>query len=311
MTSEFSFYPVAPTRTFSAGDRPMADLHQLRQEMAQLLQRIASLIQEKQDLVQENKDLEVLLETTIEHADMVEALLHESNLQLRTELLQRKLVEKELERSKKELEKVLEIISRDKQDLEIILETITEHGDFIEEQTHQESIRDTLTGLYNRQYLQEYLDREFDRVQEESGTLSLIAIDIDYFKHFNDTFGHDVGDRVLCQVGECLQTLVGDLGVACRYGGEEFALILPNTNGQEAQKLAEKICYEVKHPSDLSESPHRITVSLGVAYYPDCGPTTLELLKAADVALYRAKKNGRDRVEIASSEDLNERSIVQ
>ncbi|MDJ1184087.1 diguanylate cyclase [Roseofilum casamattae] len=304
MTSEFSFYPIAPTRTFSTGDRPMADLHQLQQEMAQLYQRIASLVQEKQDL-------EVLLDTTIEHADMVEALLHESNLQLRTELLQRKLVEKELEHSKKELEKVLEIVSRDKKDLEIILETITEHGDFIEEQTHQESIHDTLTGLYNRQYLQEYLDREFERAQAESRTLSLVTIDIDYFKRFNDTFGHDVGDRVLCQVGECLQQLVGDLGIACRYGGEEFILILPNTDRQEAQQLAEKICYEVKHPSAPGQNPHTVTVSLGVAYYPDCGLTSLELLKSADIALYQAKKNGRDRVEIASSDGLNEGSIVQ
>lgn len=276
--------------TFTAMDIHSESVYQYQKEIERLQEEITLLKQEKYDL-------EILLENTVDHSDTVEALLHESNRQLRVEILERKQIEKELQRSKTELQRLLEIVSRDKEDLEIILETITEHGDFIEEQTHQQSLHDALTHLYNRQYLQEVLDR----ADHYHSSLGLVMIDIDYFKVFNDTFGHDAGDKVLQMVGQCLQEQVREKGVAFRYGGEELTLVLPHHNLEQTARLAEHIRQAVKnievHHQEKLLAP--VTISLGVACYPVHGPTPTELMKAADLALYQAKNQGRDRVILA------------
>ncbi len=295
MTGEFSLKSPIPHATPLAAIDGSGLGNKWQQELEALHQQIAILKQEKYDL-------EVLLENTIEHSDAVETLLHESNRQLRAEILERKGVERELKRSRAELQRLLDRVSRDKQDLEIILETITEHGDFIEEQTHQESIHDSLTGLYNRQYLEHCLEREIHRAQRQKGVLAVVMIDIDYFKVFNDTFGHDAGDRVLQCVGKCLQDQVRDIGIACRYGGEELTLVLPHYPPAQAQSVAEQTRQAIKN----LEVCHRgkllapITISAGVACYPEQGQTLLEVLKRADLALYQAKNEGRDRVAIAT-----------
>jgi len=282
------------SRTFTAMDVSPQSLSQYQQEIEQLRQEIALLKQEKYDL-------EIILENTIDHSDTVEAFLHETNRQLRAEILERKQIEKELERSKIELQRLLEMVSRDKEDLEIILETITEHGDFIEEQSHKESIHDSLTQLYNRHYLEEVLGRELDHARRNHSCLGLVMIDIDYFKVFNDTFGHDAGDTVLQAVGECLQEQVKQIGIAFRYGGEELTLILPHRHLEETAQLAEQVRQGVKalelHHQGQRLAP--VTISLGVASYPLHGSTPSKLMKAADMALYQAKNQGRDRVILA------------
>jgi len=289
-------FTLSYSETFTTMDISSSSksVDQYQQEIDRLRQEVATLKQEKYDL-------EILLENTVDHSDTVEALLHESNRQLRGEILERKQIEQELQRSQTDLKRLLEMVSRDKQDLEIILEMITEHGDFIEEQSHQDSIHDGLTQLYNRNYLEEVLERELDQADDHHSSVGLVMIDIDYFKVFNDTFGHDAGDTVLQSVSQCLQDQLNDKGIAFRYGGEELTLVLPHYNLEQTAELAEQIRQQIKH----LEVHHQgqllapVTISLGVACYPVHGPTPTELLKAADVALYQAKNEGRDRVILA------------
>ncbi len=164
-----------------------------------------------------------------------------------------------------------------------------------------QSIRDALTGLYNRRYLEEYLVTEIHRCKRSGKSLAVVMIDIDHFKKFNDTFGHKTGDMVLQELGKFLQNNVRSSDVVCRYGGEELTLILSEVSLEETQKIAEKIRLGVKQLNLKShhQSVGSITISLGVAIFPQDGWTSARLLEAADQALYRAKKEGRDRVSVA------------
>ncbi len=164
-----------------------------------------------------------------------------------------------------------------------------------------QSIRDALTGLYNRRYLEEYLVTEIHRCKRSGKSLAVVMIDIDHFKKFNDTFGHKTGDMVLQELGKFLQNNVRSSDVVCRYGGEELTLILSEVSLEETQKIAEKIRLGVKQLNLKShhQSVGSITISLGVAIFPQDGWTSARLLEAADQALYRAKREGRDRVSVA------------
>src|SRR6267378_3435705 len=166
---------------------------------------------------------------------------------------------------------------------------------------HEQSIRDSLTGLYNRRFLEEFLLRELARADRKKHPLSIITMDIDHFKRINDTLGHGAGDIVLRRVGLMLQGFVRQSDIACRVGGEEFSVLLPEASMQIATQRAEairkavqelKLKYEDQTLSD-------ITISLGVAAFPDHGTTPVALLHAADQALYDAKYRGRDRVASA------------
>lgn len=165
-----------------------------------------------------------------------------------------------------------------------------------------QSIRDALTGLYNRRYLEEYLATETHRCQRSGKSFGLVMIDVDHFKNFNDTFGHETGDMVLQELAKFLQNNVRTSDVVCRYGGEELTLILSEVSLEDTQKIAEKIRLGVKQLNLKShhQSVGAITISLGVAIFPQDGWTSDRLLEAADQALYRAKKEGRDRVVTAS-----------
>jgi diguanylate cyclase (GGDEF)-like protein len=167
----------------------------------------------------------------------------------------------------------------------------------LRETLKQQSIRDPLTGLFNRRYMEEMLKREVSRVTRHLRPLGVIMIDIDHFKRFNDTFGHAEGDRLLRDIGRFLQGRVRGEDIACRYGGEEFILILPDASLEIVQKRAEQLCREVNGPT--IHPRHGITLSLGVAVYPQHGRTIEAVLRAADVALYRAKQEGRNRVVVA------------
>jgi diguanylate cyclase (GGDEF)-like protein len=160
------------------------------------------------------------------------------------------------------------------------------------------SIRDPLTGLFNRRYMEEALAQEQHRTKRNDAQLAVIMIDIDHFKQFNDNFGHDGGDAVLRSLGEFLRKHVRGSDIACRYGGEEFILILSPSTAEGARQRAEKIREDATllGVSHANQYLGAITLSLGVAIFPDHAFEAAALVKAADVALYQAKRGGRDRV---------------
>ena len=160
------------------------------------------------------------------------------------------------------------------------------------------SIRDALTGLFNRRYMQEALEQEQHRTRRNSAQLALVMIDIDHFKHYNDTFGHDGGDAVLRALGAFLRTSVRRSDIACRFGGEEFALILSPSTAEGARLRAEKIREDARllRVNHMNQDLGGITLSLGVSIFPEHASDTAALIKTADVALYRAKRDGRNRV---------------
>lgn len=162
------------------------------------------------------------------------------------------------------------------------------------------SIRDPLTGLFNRRYMEEALAQEQHRAQRNRTQLAVIMIDIDHFKEFNDTSGHDGGDAILRALGRFFKKHVRGSDIACRYGGEEFALILSPATAEGAMQRAEKICDDARTLS-VRHAGHDLggfTLSLGVAIYPDHATSAANIVKAADVALYEAKSGGRNQVAI-------------
>ncbi|MBP0003673.1 MAG: PAS domain S-box protein [Cyanobacteria bacterium SBC] len=173
----------------------------------------------------------------------------------------------------------------------------------LRETLKHQSIRDPLTGLYNRRYLEETLDREFRRAAREGYPISIVMLDIDRFKQFNDTFGHEAGDAVLEALGEFLIGCVRGSDIACRYGGEELTLVLPGASldiaYERAEKLRQGICQ--LQVFDNGRFLGTVTASLGVAEFPACGETWEVVLHAADTALYRAKAAGRNRVIVATT----------
>lgn len=168
----------------------------------------------------------------------------------------------------------------------------------LRETLHDQSIRDALTGLFNRRYMNEALKRELYRCDRASQPLAIIMIDIDHFKNFNDTFGHDAGDLVLQELAQFLQSHVRKSDIACRYGGEELILILPETSLEIARHRAEQLRQGAKQLQIQynQQTLEQISLSLGVACFPKHGNTAVEVMRAADRALYHAKTTTRDRV---------------
>lgn len=168
---------------------------------------------------------------------------------------------------------------------------------------HSQSIKDPLTGLFNRRYLEETMQRETLRAARSKGPLSVVMLDLDHFKTFNDNHGHQAGDLVLQLVGEALRHAIRGDDIACRYGGEEFTLILPGASLEHAVQRAEQV------REAISQLPVRVggrtleslTASLGVATYPDHGDDWTHVIHAADAALYRAKRQGRNCVATAGT----------
>jgi diguanylate cyclase (GGDEF)-like protein len=167
-----------------------------------------------------------------------------------------------------------------------------------------QSIRDPLTGLYNRRHLEECLERELKKAMRGHRSVGAIMIDLDHFKQVNDTFGHPAGDAVLKTLAKFLRnhTRAGD--VVCRYGGEEFLIILPEAGLQDTLERAERLRNDVRNIDfhHRGQALGMVTLSVGVAAYPEHGLTSESLLQAADEALYRAKAEGRDRVVVSSTE---------
>jgi diguanylate cyclase (GGDEF)-like protein len=167
----------------------------------------------------------------------------------------------------------------------------------LQEQLREQALRDPLTLQYNRRYLDTTLPREFNRCQREQAALSVLMIDIDHFKHVNDTHGHPAGDEVLRRLGRLLADSARSHDVVCRYGGEEFLVLLPQMPRAAAVERAEQIRQRFAHLSFTDVSPALYcTVSIGVATYPDHGHSPDTLVRSADRALYAAKDAGRNRV---------------
>jgi diguanylate cyclase (GGDEF)-like protein/PAS domain S-box-containing protein len=173
----------------------------------------------------------------------------------------------------------------------------------LREALRAQSTKDPLTGLYNRRYLQEMLDREIRRAIRSEQALGVLMLDLDHFKNFNDTYGHDAGDAVLRETASFLVRSIRAEDFVCRYGGEEFVVILPTADLRAAEARAQRIRAKLRDLVILhnGRSLGLITASIGVAALPAHGTNEKELLQAADAALYRAKREGRDRVAVAEA----------
>jgi diguanylate cyclase (GGDEF)-like protein len=171
----------------------------------------------------------------------------------------------------------------------------------LREVLRNQSIRDPLSGLFNRRYMEESLERELHRAARKQRPLGLILLDLDHFKLVNDTYGHEAGDGLLREVGFFLQSRTRREDIACRYGGEEFLLILPEASLESTRQRAEQLRQDYKNLTvhRRGRSVGAVTVSLGVAVFPEHGSSATALLRAADAALYCAKTEGRDRVVVS------------
>jgi len=165
--------------------------------------------------------------------------------------------------------------------------------------TRELSVKDELTQVYNRRHFQQMLQMEWKRAVRFLRDLSLIMIDVDHFKAYNDTFGHLTGDTVLKQIGQILQRNLREVDTVARFGGEEFVLLLPDTDKHGAIAVAEKVRRLVEQhrfTTEDRESTRPITISAGIASYPDDVGEMDDLIDHADIALYRAKEGGRNQV---------------
>jgi diguanylate cyclase (GGDEF)-like protein/putative nucleotidyltransferase with HDIG domain len=197
------------------------------------------------------------------------------------------------------------------EDIELVMSVANQAGVIVENaqlysQAMTWAITDGLTRLYNHRYLHESLDKEIARGTRFGSTFSIIMIDLDFFKTYNDTYGHLAGDDVLAGIGKCIESAIRNVDLAFRYGGEEFAVILPETTTEGAYLVAERIREKIGQKVFSGRS--FITASLGIATWPTDGVTKEQLLVSADKALYAAKATGRNRT--CAPYDENKQEIV-
>jgi diguanylate cyclase (GGDEF)-like protein/PAS domain S-box-containing protein len=176
----------------------------------------------------------------------------------------------------------------------------------LRETLREQSIRDPLTRLFNRRFLEEALERELQLAGRKKQSIAVLFLDLDHFKRFNDTFGHDAGDIVLQSLADLFRNFFRATDICCRYGGEEFAIILPESTSQDAAIRADALRSEVKslRLQYKKQSLGQLTLSVGVAAFPEHGSTSEELLKLADQCLYQSKARGRDVVTLPSMQDV-------
>jgi diguanylate cyclase (GGDEF)-like protein/PAS domain S-box-containing protein len=192
-------------------------------------------------------------------------------------------------------------------DMEASMRAINDHlmarlGEIsgLQEQLRKQAMHDSLTGLFNRRYLDEMLERELARSKREGLPLTVMMLDIDFFKKLNDTYGHQAGDEVLRRLADLLRQNSRAEDIPCRYGGEEFLLVLPNMGRVDALARAEQWRQEFEALRIVfGQMSMRSSISIGIATFPEHGETRTTLIEAADKALYVAKHNGRNRVEIS------------
>ena len=182
-----------------------------------------------------------------------------------------------------------------------MLGTFMENEIKYRKQLSEKANTDEVTGLYNHRYFQERLNIEIQEAEKHNYKLALVMIDLDYFKYYNDTYGHQQGDLLLKDIGNLIMKSIRDNDIVCRYGGDEFALILQDTTISNATSIAERIRDSVDEKKFLGENNNiggNITASVGVAIYPDNALDKDELIKKADDAMYKAKFVSKNRVEL-------------
>jgi diguanylate cyclase (GGDEF)-like protein len=185
-----------------------------------------------------------------------------------------------------------------REELAAINETLREKN----VELHEISITDSLTGLFNRKHLMETLDKEVSRCQRHTRSFSLMVIDIDHFKKYNDTYGHLAGDEVLSRLASVFKDSIRSSDYAARYGGEEFIIMLPESGAEQGVEAAERIRHEVAEQKFGGEGEAiEVTISVGVASYPDNGDDAESIIREADGALYEAKEMGRNQVVLAGA----------
>jgi diguanylate cyclase (GGDEF)-like protein len=177
----------------------------------------------------------------------------------------------------------------------------------LRETLREQSIRDPLTHLFNRRFLEESLARELDLASRKKQAVSVLFLDLDHFKKFNDTFGHAAGDMVLQSLADLFRRFFRSTDICCRYGGEEFAIVLPESSSDDATTRANALRGEVKslRLQYKKQTLGPLSLSAGVAAFPAHGSTVEELLKIADQCLYQSKASGRDVVTVASANKLS------
>ena len=172
------------------------------------------------------------------------------------------------------------------------------------------AITDKLTGLYSRGYYDHFLNLEIKRSLRQNTPLALLMIDIDNFKQINDTFGHQAGDKILEQLGDIIKLNIREIDLAARYGGEEFAVVMSNTDLREAEQAAERIRQSIQEQA-VSDGDAQVTVSIGIALYPMDATSMNDLVEKADRSLYKAKRDGKNRVCAYSKSKENPTGITK
>jgi diguanylate cyclase (GGDEF)-like protein/PAS domain S-box-containing protein len=175
----------------------------------------------------------------------------------------------------------------------------------LRETLREQSIRDPLTRLFNRRFLEESLERELQLAGRKNQSIAVLFLDLDHFKRFNDTFGHDAGDMVLQSIADLFRNFFRSTDICCRYGGEEFAIILPESSSQDAVIRADALRSHVKRLrlQYKKQNLGQLTLSAGIAAFPEHGSASEELLKIADQCLYESKTRGRDVVTVPVSQN--------
>jgi len=173
----------------------------------------------------------------------------------------------------------------------------------LRETLRDQSLRDPLTRLFNRRFLQESLERELQRARRKNHPLTIALLDLDHFKHFNDAYGHEAGDVVLRALADLLVSHFRGDDVVCRYGGEEFAVILPESRATDAAKRSDQFRSVVKQLKVPFQGKllEQLSVSIGIASFPEHATNGEDLLRSADSCLYKSKSSGRDRVTVAAA----------
>jgi diguanylate cyclase (GGDEF)-like protein/PAS domain S-box-containing protein len=212
-------------------------------------------------------------------------------------------IEEEFERVKKELTEKLrerDLYARELQVIRDIYKEKLKEIEVMKEEAVRLSYTDDLTGIYNHRFFIEQLTLEVDRQKRYATPLSILMIDIDYFKNYNDTNGHLAGDQVLKAIALLIQRGVRQTDIVARYGGEEFSAILINAGREKALEIAERVRRNVsdtRFPNESAQPNKDLTVSVGVATFSPSFSTLTDLIREADHALYRAKRGGRNRIE--------------
>ena len=200
------------------------------------------------------------------------------------------------------VERELEVRKQAEEDLKRAHEELQAHVTEVEKlqlELREQALCDPLTGLYNRRYLAEMLEHELARVKREKKPMSVIVTDIDHFKNINDNYGHQVGDEFLKRIADLIGSHTRSSDIACRYGGEEFLLVMPGTTVKSAARRAEELrlaCTQIQVPHENIKLS--VTLSFGVASYPSHGQGAEEIVIKADKALYKSKRSGRNRVTV-------------